>query len=93
VSLSRAAACGSYGPSPIVVRVSRVRIDENGQPAAGALLARRRVVLHSTPCETKTIRLHVRPPFRIDLSTARTFEAPDGRQLSAQVGFGYRAGR
>ena len=35
VSISRAAACGSFAPSHITIRASRLRIDENGQPAAG----------------------------------------------------------
>src|SRR5581483_9858495 len=52
VSLSRAAACGGYPASPITIRVSRLVINGSRQPAPGALLAERRVLLRSDPCDT-----------------------------------------
>jgi hypothetical protein len=90
VTLSRTAACGTFAPSPVTIRISRLRIDSNHQPAAGRLLAERRVVVTSTSCGARAFTFRVRPPFRIDLSASRTFLAADGRQLSAQVGFDYK---
>jgi hypothetical protein len=91
VSLSRAAACGGFASSPITIRVTRLRINSSSQPAPGALLAERHVLIRSTPCDTKVTRIRVRPPFRIDLTAARTFQPSesDQRQLSAQVAFGF----
>jgi hypothetical protein len=91
VTLSRAAACGGYPASRITIRLSSLHIDKNGQPSPKRLLAVRRVTLHSTPCETKTIRIPARAPYRIDLSANRTFQPSpyDQRQLSAQVTFGF----
>jgi hypothetical protein len=89
VRLSRAAACGSFAPSPITIRLSRLRIDVHRQPTGGRLLAARHVLLRSNPCDTRTVSFHVRPPFRVDVSTPKTFVAPDGRQLSAQVTFAF----
>jgi hypothetical protein len=93
VTLSRVAACGGYAPSRITIRLSRLRVtpEPNAQPVAGRLLALRKVTLRSTPCQTKTISFSLRTPYRIDLSTPDTFLSPDGRQLSAQVTFGFRA--
>src|SRR5581483_7960096 len=94
VTLSRAAACGGLPPSRITIKLSRLWIDADGQPAPKRLLAVRHVLLRSDPCETKTIRLPVRPPYRIDLSTRDTFQPSpsDQRQLSAQVTFGFVPG-
>jgi hypothetical protein len=91
VSLSRAAACGGYAPSPITVKVSRLRINASRQPDAGALLAERHLLVRSTPCDTKVLHFQVSPPFRIDVSASRTFQPSesDQRQLSAQVAFGF----
>ena len=91
VSLSRAAACGGYPSSPITIRVTRLRINDERQPAPGPLLGERRVLMRSNPCDTKTVTFRVKPPFRIDLTASRTFQpsATDQRQLSAQVGFGF----
>jgi hypothetical protein len=91
VTMSRSAACGDFAPSRITIRVSRLRIDANGQPAAGKLLAVRRATVHSNPCESKAVRIPVAPPFRIDVSADGTFQPSefDPRQLSAQVGFGF----
>ena len=92
VSLSRAAACGGYPPSPITIRVTRLRINGERQPSPGPLLAERKVLMRSNPCDTRTETFRVEPPFRIDLTASRTFQpsATDQRQLSAQVGFGFR---
>jgi hypothetical protein len=95
VSLSRAAACGGYVSSPITIKVSRLRINADRQPDAGAVLAERHVLVRSNPCDTKMFHFRVRPPFRIDLSASRTFQPSqsDQRQLSAQVAFGFRAAK
>jgi hypothetical protein len=92
VSLSRAAACGSFAPSRITVKLARLRIDpETGQPVAGRVLAVRRVTLHSTPCETKVVTFAVQPPYRIDVTAHGTFQPPnDVRRLSAQVVFAFK---
>lgn len=91
VTLSRGAACGGYVASPLTVRVSSMRIDENGQPAAGKLLGVRHVLLRSDPCMTTTFRIPARAPYRIDVTATRTFQPSqyDQRQLSAQVTFGF----
>jgi hypothetical protein len=92
VQLSRAAACGSFAPSHITVKLSRLRIDpETGQPVAGHVLAVRRVTLRSSPCETKVVSIPARTPYRIEVTADRTFQPPnDVRQLSAQVVFGFK---
>jgi hypothetical protein len=95
VTLSRGAACGPFPASPITVKVSSLYIEgprtHNGQPVTKKMLAVRRVLLHSTPCDSKTLTFRVSTPFRIDLSAARTFQPPnDPRQLSAQVTFGFK---
>ena len=94
VSLSRSAACGNVPPSHIVVRVSTVRINQDRQPAAGRLIALRRTTIHSTPCESKAIRVPVRPPFRVDVSANGTFQPSqyDPRELSVLVNFGFEPG-
>ena len=91
VVLSRAAACGNVPAARMTIRVSRLRINEDRQPSPGRLLAERRTTIRSTPCETKTIRIPVRPPFRIDVSANRTFQPSqyDPRQLSVKLGFGF----
>jgi hypothetical protein len=91
VALSRSAACGNVPASHVVVRVSTIRINEDRQPVAGRLIALRRTTIHSTPCDSKAVRVPVRPPFRIDVSADRTFQPSpyDPRQLSVQIGFGF----
>lgn len=92
VTLSRTAACnGDFVDSPVTIRISRLRINADHQPAAGQLLALRHVLVKSNPCDPRVFSFRVRPPFRIDLSAARTFQPSefDQRQLSAQVAFGY----
>jgi hypothetical protein len=92
VTLSRTAACGTFVSSPVTIRITRLRINAQGQPSAGRVLAERRVVVSSNPCGAKVYSFPVRPPFRIDLTASRTFLSPDGRLLSAQVAFGYAPG-
>jgi signal peptidase II len=89
VSLSRAAACGTFVASPIAIRIARIVINADRQPAPGRLLAERHVLIRSNPCDTKVLHFRIRPPFRIDLSASRTFQPSesDRRQLSAQVAF------
>ncbi len=96
VSLSRAAACGGAPPSHMTVRLSSLRIDPtNGQPAPGRTLAVKHLLLHSNPCETRTLTFHTQTPFRIDVTAVGTFQASasDPRQLSAQVDFGWAPAR
>jgi hypothetical protein len=93
VSLSRSAACGNVPPSHVEIRVSRLRIDPTtAQPVAGRLLAVRRVVVRSTPCDKRrVVRMPVRLPIRIDVTATGTFQpsAYDPRHLSTQIGFGF----
>jgi hypothetical protein len=92
VTLSRAAACGGGPPSRMTIRLTRIRLNASRQPLDGPPLAVRRVVLHSTPCQTLSVRLPVREPFRIDVTADRTFQPSpsDQRQLSAQIGFAFK---
>jgi len=92
IVLSRAAACGNVPAAHITIRLSRLAIDpKNKQPTAGRLLALRRTTIRSTPCQTRAIRIPVRPPFHVDVSADRTFQPSqyDPRQLSVQIGFGF----
>jgi len=94
VTLARSAACGGgRAPSRMTIRLSTLRIDREGQPAAGRVRAieHRTVRSSPTPCRPQTIRFRTRTPFRIDVSAAGTFQASpsDLRQLSAQVDFGW----
>jgi hypothetical protein len=91
VTLSRTAACGDLPTSRITIRVTRLRIDANGQPAAGTLEHVRRLTLRSNPCQAVPVRIPVRTPFRIDVSAVGTFQPSpsDQRQLSAQLAFGF----
>jgi hypothetical protein len=92
VTLSRTAACGTFVSSPVTIRITRLRINADRQPAPGRLIAQRRVIVSSNPCGATTYSFPVRPPFRIDLTASRTFLSPDGRHLAAQVAFGYTHG-
>ena len=91
VTLSRAAACGDLPASRITIRVSRLRIDANGQPTAGKLEQVRHLTLRSNPCQAVPVRIPVRTPFRVDVSAVGTFQPSpsDQRQLSAQLAFGF----
>jgi hypothetical protein len=93
VTLSRSAACGNIPAALITIRVSRLVLDKNLQPAPGSLEQLRRVEIRSAPCQTRTIKIHATPPFRIDLTANRTFQASasDRRPLSVLVGFSYRS--
>ena len=94
VTLSRAAACGAHPPSRVTIRLSRLWIDRDGQPSPKRILAVRHVLVRSDPCDTKTIRIPARAPYRIDVSAEGTFQPSefDQRQLSAQVTFGFEPG-
>jgi len=94
IALSRAAACGNVPASHIVIRISRLHINKDHQPAAGKLLAVRRRTVHSTPCDSFAVRVPVRLPYRVDVTADRTFQPSqyDPRQLSAQIGFGFVPG-
>lgn len=93
ITLSRGAACGDFKPSRITIKLSSLKItpEPDAQPVAKKLLAVRHVTLHSNPCETKTIRIPARAPFRLDLTADGTFQPSqyDLRNLSAQVTFGF----
>ncbi len=92
IVLSRAAACGNVPAAHITVRVSRLALSKDAQPAPGRLLALRHATIRSTPCDTRAIRVPVRPPFRVDVTADRTFQPSqyDPRQLSVQIGFGFQ---
>jgi hypothetical protein len=92
VTLSRSAACGGIAPARITIRVSHLALDKNLQPAAGRLEQLRRVEVSSSPCQSRTAEIHATPPFRIDLTADRTFQASpsDRRPLSVLAGFSYR---
>jgi hypothetical protein len=91
VTLSRTAACGDLPSSRITIRVTRLRIDADGQPAPGKLEQVRRLTLRSNPCLAVPVRIPVRTPFRVDVSAVGTFQPSpsDQRQLSAQLAFGF----
>ena len=92
VTLSRLAACGDVVPSRMTIRVSRLLIDHNDQPSAGKPLSVKRVVVKSNPCQRVVVPFHVRPPFRIDVTSKKLFRPADGRELSAQVGYAFKPG-
>jgi hypothetical protein len=89
ISASRkaAAACGDLPPSVFTFRVSRLRIDENAQPAAGRLEKVVKTGVRSNPCEDKIIRVPVVAPFLVESTSRGAFTAGDGRKLTAQVGY------
>lgn len=91
VQLSRAAACGSFPPSHLTIKLSSLRIDADGQPVAKRLLATRHVTLRSDPCETKVVSIPAKAPYRIDVTAVGTFQPSqfDQRELSAQVTYGF----
>ena len=78
-------------PSKITIRISRLRIDADGQPVAGELERVRRLTLRSNPCQAVPVRIPVSTPFRADVGAVGTFQPSqyDQRQLSAQVSFGF----
>jgi hypothetical protein len=92
VTLSRRAACGDVPPALITIRVSKLALDKTNQPIAATVEQIRRVTIHSTPCDRRTISIPATPPFRIDLTANRTFQPgpSDPRQLSVMVGFGFK---
>jgi hypothetical protein len=90
VTASRQASCGDIAPARLTIRLSRLRIDKNAQPVAGALLAVKHVVVRSNPCERFVVPLQARPPFRIDVSASGFFRPADGRNLSVQIGYAFK---
>jgi hypothetical protein len=89
VTASRLASCGDIAPARLTIRLSRLRIDGDEQPAAGRQLGVKRLVVRSNPCERGVIRLQARPPFRIDVSATGFFQPADGRTLSVQIGYAF----
>ena len=89
VTASRLASCGDIAPARLTIRLSRLRIDSNAQPAPGRLLAVKRLVVRSNPCEQGAVRLQARPPFRVDVSATGFFRPADGRTLSVQIGYAF----
>jgi hypothetical protein len=94
VSLSRAAACGSFKPSHMTIRLSSLRItpEPQAQPVAKKLLAVRHVTVRSNPCTSNlVVKIPARTPYRIDVTADGTFQPSefDQRQLSAQITFGF----
>jgi hypothetical protein len=90
VTASRKASCGDIAPARLTIRLTRLRIDENAQPAAGNLLAVKHVVVRSNPCQRLVVPLQARPPFRIDVSARGFFRPADGRKLSVQIGYAFK---
>ncbi|MGZ4358092.1 MAG: ArnT family glycosyltransferase [Gaiellaceae bacterium] len=95
VSLSRLGACGKIPAAHITIRVSRLAIDKNAQPAAGRLESIRRVTVHSQPCQAPVVRIPATPPFRVDVAADRTFQPSptDRRELSVVIGFAFQPGQ
>jgi hypothetical protein len=94
VRLSRAAACGSFKPSRITIKLSSLRItpEPDAQPVTKKVLAVRHVTVRSNPCTSNlVVKIPARTPYRIDLTADGTFQPNqyDPRQLSAQVTFGF----
>jgi hypothetical protein len=89
VTASRLASCGDIAPARLTIRLSRLRIDSNAQPAPGRLLAVKHLVVRSNPCERVPVELQARPPFRIDVSATGFFRPADGRTLSVQIGYAF----
>jgi hypothetical protein len=90
VTASRLASCGDIAPARLTIRLSRLRIDTNAQPAPGRLLAVKRLVVRSNPCEQGAVGLQARPPFRVDVSATGFFKPADGRTLSVQIGYAFK---
>jgi hypothetical protein len=93
MTASRLASCGDIAPARLTIRLSRLRIDDNEQPAAARLLAVKRLVVRSNPCERGAVRIRARPPFRIDVSATGFFRPADGRTLSVQIGYAFTPGK
>ena len=89
VTASRLASCGDIAPARLTIRLSRLRIDRNAQPAPGRLLALKRLVVRSNPCESGAVQFQARPPFRIDVGATGFFQPADGRTLSVQIGYAF----
>jgi hypothetical protein len=89
VSASRQASCGDIAPARLTIRLTRLRINKDSQPTAGRLLALKRIVVRSNPCERGAVQLRARPPFRVDVSATGFFRPADGRQLSVQIGYAF----
>jgi hypothetical protein len=92
VTASRLASCGDIAPARLTIRLSRLRIDSNAQPAPGPLLALKRLVVRSNPCESGSVEFQARPPFRIDVGATGFFRPADGRTLSVQIGYAFKPG-
>jgi hypothetical protein len=90
VSASRLASCGDIPPARLTIRLTRLRINGDLQPVPGHLLAEKRLVVRSNPCEGRHVRLRARPPFRIEVSATGFFEPADGRKLSVQIGYAFK---
>jgi hypothetical protein len=93
VTASRLASCGDIAPARLTIRLSRLRINSDSQPAPGRLLAVKHVVVRSNPCERVPVELQARPPFRIDVSATGFFQPADGRTLSVQIGYAFTPGK
>jgi hypothetical protein len=96
VTVSRAGATGKEPPARVTIRLGTVRIDENGQPQIGRVLA----VRHWTASgrNIRTFDLPARPPYRIELHVTPTFRpvdygVPDSRALGVQVGHEFVSAR
>lgn len=87
ISFNRVGACGEIPDAKFAFRVSQVRIDDDGQPVAGAL--RQTIRRTVAPCKEDVMRFPATAPFRIDGHATGLFRAGDGRDLAAQVGYAF----
>jgi hypothetical protein len=90
VVASRSAACGDVPAAPLTIRLARVALNEQYQPTLGKILATRRVRIRSTPCDSTPIRFRAKPPFLVDVTSAKTFRPlNDTRDLSVQINYDF----
>jgi hypothetical protein len=95
IGVSRAAWKGPDKPGHVTIRVGRLVIGHNRQPAMGRLIAVRRWTVHRGSERTFTIPVP-RPPLRVEVTVDPTFSPTDygfsdQRELGAQISYGWSA--
>jgi hypothetical protein len=97
VKVSRAAWGGKDVPGHVTIKVGTLSIGTDKQPAFGKITAVRHWTIHSHLERTFLIPAP-RPPFRVQVHVDRTFvpqqldpRKSDSRNVSAIVGYGFRA--
>jgi hypothetical protein len=88
ITVSRAGATGREPRSRVTVRIGTVGINQYSQPKIATVLATRRFTIGGR--EVHLLELPARPPYRVEVHVARTYQPtdfglPDGRELGAQV--------